>query len=556
MAFRFAAVLDSFHYFQNDGVDTGLNGGNLGITGGFRVFAQRPEVEAMEIYVDPSVLANPAKLKEAADLVLPSWRRGQGFLSFLDVHSIPEVWADKRERILWSVDVRRSSRERLLRDLYAQGPTPICWDSHSLGSFYFYWDLLAAAHFQPVGYDRVAALSHALAVGLDRMFAHIRPDLPGFLCPSEVIFYRVDTDKFTPPDLDRKKFIRQTLKLPQDKVIALFLGRLTPHCKADLFPMLEAFAEARQPDSHLLIVGPENTVNYAAALQEKARMLGIEDAVTIRGPVEPDLRHLVFAACDLFLFPGDSTIEALGMTGIEAMATGLPVLASDWDGIREYVEDGVTGWKIPCTWVPALERIEAFASVTNCITDFLFQAQTIIIDMDLFASRLKDLLSDPELRERMGRAARAKAETDYGKEKSLGRLFGMWERQLDQARQEDEETREARRQHAKASPLGYPGTSFLSHYATRTAKVSDGVELTDKGRRVRQGREKLSFYDDTLSMVSGPAMELALWQADQGGASYGSLVQTIVSKLGGDPSTAGLQIAFLLKQGALRLRVK
>ncbi len=55
----------------------------------------------------------------------------------------------------------------------------------------------------------------------------------------------------------------------------------------------------------------------------------------------------VWHAADVFVSPSDNIQETFGLAVIEAMASGLPVVASDWDGYRDLVADGETGFLVP-----------------------------------------------------------------------------------------------------------------------------------------------------------------------------------------------------------------
>src|SRR5260370_33256383 len=79
------------------------------------------------------------------------------------------------------------------------------------------------------------------------------------------------------------------------------------------------------------------------ALAADAKRLGLDDAVRFLGPVDDPLELL--RALDIFVMP--SLYEGLGVAALEAMACGLPVLASVTGGLREAVEDGRTGLLAP-----------------------------------------------------------------------------------------------------------------------------------------------------------------------------------------------------------------
>jgi glycosyltransferase involved in cell wall biosynthesis len=123
--------------------------------------------------------------------------------------------------------------------------------------------------------------------------------------------------------------------------------------------LLDAFAavRARRPDARLLVagVGP-----LERELREQAERLGVADAVRFLGFVPEVLAAL--ASLDVFAFP--SLAEGLGTSALDAMALGVPVVASRAGGIPEVVEDRVTGLLVPPGDAPALA-----AAIEACLAD-------------------------------------------------------------------------------------------------------------------------------------------------------------------------------------------
>jgi glycosyltransferase involved in cell wall biosynthesis len=76
-----------------------------------------------------------------------------------------------------------------------------------------------------------------------------------------------------------------------------------------------------------------------AAAEEEARILGVEDSVSFLGKV--DTIAPLLAAADLFLLPSQS--ESFGLSALEALASGVPVVGSKAGGLPEVVRDGETG---------------------------------------------------------------------------------------------------------------------------------------------------------------------------------------------------------------------
>ena len=101
--------------------------------------------------------------------------------------------------------------------------------------------------------------------------------------------------------------------------------------------------------SRLLLVGdgPE-----LARAEQLARELGIRDRIHFVGTVA--LVEDILVHCDLFLLPSES--ESFGLAALEALACGVPVLASDVGGLPEVVDDGVTGFLRPMGDIEAMTR--------------------------------------------------------------------------------------------------------------------------------------------------------------------------------------------------------
>jgi glycosyltransferase involved in cell wall biosynthesis len=181
--------------------------------------------------------------------------------------------------------------------------------------------------------------------------------------------------------------IRAALGVPEDRVVVIAVSRLVWHKG---YPEL-AQAMASVPDAELWVVGERLasdrgadmvSVLQAAGLGERLRLLGYREDI-------PDL----MAAADIFTLP--SRFEGLPMSVIEAMLTGLPVVATDVRGPDEQVEHEVTGLKVRPGEAVAL------------------------------GAALKRLAVDPDLRRRLGDAGRMRALQCYDEAKVLARTLDL-----------------------------------------------------------------------------------------------------------------------------------
>jgi len=123
-----------------------------------------------------------------------------------------------------------------------------------------------------------------------------------------------------------------------DHVISTYIGRLSPEKNLSL--LIRAFYGMAMTYDHvrLLIVGdgPERE-----NLETQIKHMKIADKVYFTGMVEYESIPAYLAACDIFVTPSSS--ETFGLSTVEAMAAGLPVLGMDAPGSRDIIEDGITG---------------------------------------------------------------------------------------------------------------------------------------------------------------------------------------------------------------------
>jgi D-inositol-3-phosphate glycosyltransferase len=153
---------------------------------------------------------------------------------------------------------------------------------------------------------------------------------------------------------------RARLGLDAEHVL-LFVGRLTPI--KGLETLLQALAVLRSDGlsaarlTLLVVGGTKGDPGDSAHLRRLAQDLGLAGWVDFRGPQPQDALPDYYAAADLCLMP--SRYESFGMVALEAMASGVPVIASRAGGLAVTVQDGVTGRLVPEGDVAALARAVA-----------------------------------------------------------------------------------------------------------------------------------------------------------------------------------------------------
>ena len=232
-----------------------------------------------------------------------------------------------------------------------------------------------------------------------------------------VIALGVDCPSFT-PDAKLRESARAALQLQAHEVAFLFSGRLSFHAKANPAPMYQALEQAAQHASVVCIeagVFPNDAIRTGFLAAQKALAPSVR-FIWVDGQDQLRYRQ-AWQGADAFVSLSDNIQETFGLTPVEAMAAGLPVVVSDWNGYKDTVRDGVDGFRVPTILPPAgvggdLAMRHALGLDTY---DFYIGRASLatVIEPTALAQACIALASQPELRARMGAAGLARATRDF-----------------------------------------------------------------------------------------------------------------------------------------------
>lgn len=339
-------------------------------------------------------------------------------------------------------------------------------------------------------------------LGVPRGTRFVVPQLP-------MIPLGVDTDLFIADAGKREKW-RLELGIGELDCVVLFVGRLSFHAKAHPIPMymaLQAATDALPAGGrlHLIEAGwfANNEVRDAYASAADSYCPDVVRHV-LDGRM-PEVRHEIWQAADIFCSLSDNIQETFGLTPVEAMAAGLPCIVSDWDGYKETVRHGVDGLRVP-TWLPpsyaGADLAHRHAMGADNYDYYCGKAcQFTSVDPGAAASMFRTLISDPDLRRRMGAAGRARARDTY----DWRVIITQYQTLFAELKQRREITKE---ESAPASPglphwplRADPFRSF-SHYPTHQLTLDCGVQAA-----AGASREKIeALYADPVVRYAGTAL--------------------------------------------------
>jgi glycosyltransferase involved in cell wall biosynthesis len=481
-----------------------ITGASLSTAHLIKALLEERQVETLEVFVPPSEFQRRDDMAQIARLILPEHRLGQGTLRFYPAHTAAEIWSDGVDRILLSTDTCHLAHDQYLRDRFSKGPMGIHCLTHGMGQPETFESFQQVTSSRA---DAITCLSTACLGAIKRCLQHFSN---GADLELTVLRNSVDLRRFSPTDWRSKARHRALLGLPADHTLALYLGRITPASKCDLLPLIRQFAVHSSAMDTLVIAGVENYPGYIARCQEAAVRLGLGKRAIFRGAIDHDLTALYYEAADLFVFPCDNIQEAFANTVAEAMACGLPVVGSQWDGLVDLVKDGETGILVPTYLMPGLEMIGEMYQATPLMDNYLLIAQNTIVDERAFGSALGKLLGDAELRSRMGAAGRARIVELCGWPAIKPQIFQLWDRLLAAARASGKRQGNPR--------LEVPVGELFSEYGTKIEPERWSIKLSELGELVVNGRATLQFYEPTLSLVRSPVID-ALFQCLRSGKS-------------------------------------
>lgn len=233
-----------------------------------------------------------------------------------------------------------------------------------------------------------------------------------------VIPLGVDCDAFLERDSASKARanFRKRNAIGDKDVAFMFLGRLSFHAKAHPLPMYLALeAAARRTGRKLVFVLCGYYFNDSIRKQfvEGAKLFCPSVRVIQVDGRKPEVRDAAWAGSDVFLSFSDNIQESFGLAPVEAMAAGLPAVVSDWDGYRDTVVHGETGFCIPSAMPEPGNGAEfALRYLAQIDTYDMYIGRTgqcTAVDVGAATDACVALIEDPALRRRLGEAGRRRA---------------------------------------------------------------------------------------------------------------------------------------------------
>lgn len=358
--------------------------------------------------------------------------------------------------------------------------------------------------------------------------------------------------------------LRQGLGIGDDDVAVLYFGRLSFHAKAHPLPMYLGLEEAGRRTGrriHLIQAGWFANTSIEKEFRDGARAYCPSVNPIFLDGRDHEVRFRIWSAADLFTSFSDNIQETFGLTPIEAMAAGLPVVVSDWNGYRDTVRHGIEGFTV-ATWLPSAgEGVDLAmppeAGLTPDGRDQTYNlycgtvSQCTAVDIPAAIEAFTALVGDRTLRREMGEAGRRRSREVYDWRVVIGLYQDLW-RELEGIRGQDREVAPLL-PGAPPNPLRDDPFDLFRAYPTRVIDGASAVRLgngVDLSRVSSVCRPTMNSFAASVMLDKEEVAEILNHLNDSGGSTVAEISRLF--EAGRRPLVART-VAWLCKLGLVTL---
>ncbi len=448
---------------------------------------------------------------------------------------------------------------------YGTGSWSICGITHTTSTAAVmrgFFDL----RFAPVmDWDAVICTSRAVQAAVQVQFdltdQHIRAHFganppPRPMLP--VIPLGVHCDDFRPQAQAAADLRSKIGAAPQD-VVFTTIARLTPHEKFDPLPIYTALQRVQMGLSggqrlHLVLCGVFSDAYGRRVFENGAAKMMPDVNFVILDGAKPEERKAALSGADVFMFLIDNIQETFGLAPIEAMAAGLPLLVSDWDGMKDTVTPDVGLRVTTRTLTPrhtAEEALRHYGGVDSYAQYCASISAVTEIDMAELEDKIRTLVQNPELRRKLGAAGAKRADAAYDWARIIPQMQDLW---AEQDRRRRMNAGRARRYAADSLPVAPAPTKLFASYPTEQT-THDGTRFAACPRDGLPGLNDTLVARDYLALkriFAAPKDIDAVYQAVLIQGDAGTDVSALMTATRFQRNNLDRIVIWLLKYGFIR----
>ncbi|TIH13026.1 glycosyltransferase [Marinifilum sp. JC120] len=431
----------------------------------------------------------------------------QGRVKIMDRRDLPTEIARREYFCFHQSDcINYPSHLARVRNKYGQNIFPITGTTHSLSYSNYGSFLLNYLWKGTTKRDCIVTTSSTGVQVVENYFKHLREGLgiSEETHPSPQIRkipLGINPGQLAPPDEHLKAQAKRNLGFDaaDERVNILVFGRIAHYSKMDILPLLRALQK-------LFVSGIERTKvrvmlggwideedDFPATLAQLGRNMGLE--LTITGRPSDEKKLDLYRAADIFVSISDNPQETFGLTVLEAGASGLPVIASDYDGYKDLVVHEETGLLIDTIGPEATPDLDVMAPLCFDNHYHLLMAQQTAVNTPKLAAALKQLINDSQLRIDLGQAGAKRVREKFNWTQIVEQHITLWE-ELNTVPVDGEALRDIL--HPVQVRLG----ETFSHYPTEVLTPETKLVTGTTGMAIYKGREFPLIYKGVDRILS------------------------------------------------------
>jgi glycosyltransferase involved in cell wall biosynthesis len=441
-----------------------------------------------------------------------------------------------------------------LRNRLARVPFPVTGVTHSIDPIFMnsrYLELILAG---PAPYDGVVCSSPGARAAVEKGLGWVGKQLrerTGVTFPThlrlELIPLGIEESLFQE---ENRREARAYFRFPPDAVVVLSVGRISLRHKTDWAPALELFARMesqRELGKIILLIAGGGQSSDVSLLESMVNQMGLKKRILLFPNFAPEIKQKLYQASDFYLSIIDNFQETFGLTVLEAMASGLPVVISDFSGYRDFISHGREGFLIPTTWAESMpEFLRENMGILDPSMARLYLSQMVAVDLEKLKAAILRLARDEKLRFRMGGAAKSKALT-YRWSNVISAYERFWGELKEESR------------HFALNPTEPPNilagdfSSTFSHYPSRRLSGKQEISLTDYGTQILKDSAKPVRYEDVQVCLFPDLERFLLNSLLEQPRSVATLRDLSRKSLEATKGQVDFILLWLLKHGALKI---
>lgn len=433
---------------------------------------------------------------------------------------------------------------------------PVTGVTHSLDTTALYAKFISLLLATPRPYDAIVCTSRCAVEALHRAFGEIREsfrervgaDLPD---PPRLVHIPLGIP-VRPKPLPPRDEVRRKMAISPRDVVVLTLGRFSARAKMDLSPFLEGFARlaaalrrGKGPNVRLVLAGAAKKENVRL-VAEMIKTLGLGDVVHLHPNVSDEEKESLYAAADIFCSTVDNYQETFGLTLLEAMDAGLPIVASDFNGYRDLVINGQTGFLVPTYASCSQEPWDGIAGILDPSVLRFYRAQKIAFDVEAFVKALYILTRRADLRALFSGNAKRRVE-DFRWHRIIRAYEDLWRNLGSMARSEMDTTEKA----VDRALITPTVTKIFPHYPSETLQETSILVSVDFNTSHLGGEIRPLRYKELDPFIREEVLHSIMSKASHRETALSQLLQSECVTWGLDREAVIMHVDWLIKHGML-----